>query len=116
MLNVIDEFTHECLAIRVDVIDVLSDLFILRGVPGTSAPTTARSSSPSRKAGHAFRLFQSARGRPCKVNPKHTGILTCLATKRPQGALSVGRVCAHVVGTTAMHASTLIANRPDRRA
>src|SRR6185312_2088727 len=36
MLNVIDEFTHECLAIRVarklkaiDVIDVLSDLFIL---------------------------------------------------------------------------------------
>jgi len=41
MLNVIDEFTHECLAIRVarklkavDVIDVLSDLFIVRGVPG----------------------------------------------------------------------------------
>ena len=27
--------------------------------------------------------FQSARGRPCKVNPEHTGILTCLATKRP---------------------------------
>jgi transposase InsO family protein len=41
MLNVLDEFTRECLAIRVDrklgsvdVIDVLSDLFILRGVPG----------------------------------------------------------------------------------
>ena len=41
MLNVIDEYTHECLAIRVarrlrstDIIDVLSDLFILRGVPG----------------------------------------------------------------------------------
>ena len=40
MLNVVDEFTHECLAIRVasklkaiNVIDVLSDLFILRGVP-----------------------------------------------------------------------------------
>ena len=40
MLNIIDEFTHECLAIwidrklkSVDVIDVLSDLFILRGVP-----------------------------------------------------------------------------------
>jgi putative transposase len=40
MLNVIDEFAHECLAIRVarklkavDVIDVLADLFILRGVP-----------------------------------------------------------------------------------
>ena len=41
MLNVVDEFTRECLAIRVgrrikaaDVIDVLADLFILRGVPG----------------------------------------------------------------------------------
>ena len=41
MLNIIDEFTHECLAIRInrklkaiDVIDALSDLFILRGVPG----------------------------------------------------------------------------------
>jgi putative transposase len=40
MLNVLDEFTRECLAIRVarklkaiDVIDVLSDLFILRGIP-----------------------------------------------------------------------------------
>jgi len=40
MLNVLDEFSRECLAIRVarklkaaDVIDVLSDLFILRGVP-----------------------------------------------------------------------------------
>lgn len=41
MLNVIDEFTRECLTIRIarklkstDVIDVLSDLFILRGAPG----------------------------------------------------------------------------------
>ncbi|SFJ78353.1 Transposase InsO and inactivated derivatives [Methylobacterium brachiatum] len=41
MLNVVDEFTHECLTIRVarklkaiDVIDVLSGLFILRGAPG----------------------------------------------------------------------------------
>jgi putative transposase len=40
MLCVVDEFSRECLAIRVarklgaaDVIDVLSDLFILRGVP-----------------------------------------------------------------------------------
>ena len=40
MLNVIDEFTRECIAIRVsrklkatDVIDVLSDLFVLRGIP-----------------------------------------------------------------------------------
>ena len=41
MLNLIDEFTRECLVIRVDrklnstdVIDVLSDQFILRGIPG----------------------------------------------------------------------------------
>ena len=41
MLNVIDEFSRECMAIRIDrklnstaVIDVLTDLFILRGVPG----------------------------------------------------------------------------------
>ncbi len=40
MLYIVDEFTRECLAIRIkrklnsiDVIDVLSDLFILRGVP-----------------------------------------------------------------------------------
>ncbi len=40
MLNIVDEYTREALAIRVarrlnshDVIDVLSDLFILRGVP-----------------------------------------------------------------------------------
>jgi len=54
MLNVIDEFTHECLAIRVarklkatDVIDVLSDLFMPHAAcPATSAPTTGRSSWP----------------------------------------------------------------------
>ncbi|MBB4000244.1 transposase InsO family protein [Aureimonas pseudogalii] len=41
LADVIDEFTRECIAIRIDrklkstdVIDVLSDLFILRGVPG----------------------------------------------------------------------------------
>lgn len=40
MLNLIDEFTRECLAVQVnrklnstDVLDVLSDQFILRGVP-----------------------------------------------------------------------------------
>jgi hypothetical protein len=40
MLNLIDEYTHECLAIRIDrplksidVIGVLSDLFIMRGGP-----------------------------------------------------------------------------------
>ena len=46
MLKVIDEFTHECLAIRVarrlkaiDVIDLLSDLFILRGLRSRSSLT-----------------------------------------------------------------------------
>jgi len=41
MLNVVDEFTHEAIAIRVkrklnslDVIDVLSELFLARGIPG----------------------------------------------------------------------------------
>jgi hypothetical protein len=40
MLNVLDEFTHECLVIvarklkAIDVIDILSDLIILRGIPG----------------------------------------------------------------------------------
>ena len=45
MLNVIDEFTRECLAIRVDrnlnsvdLVDLLSDLFILRGIPGHVRP------------------------------------------------------------------------------
>ena len=44
MLNVIDEFTHECLAIRslklkaIDVIEVLSDLFIRVACLATSGP------------------------------------------------------------------------------
>ena len=51
MLNIIDELINERLAISinskrkaVDVIDVLSDLFILRGVPNHATPTTAPSS------------------------------------------------------------------------
>jgi transposase InsO family protein len=52
MLNVVDEFTHECLAIRVarklkatDVIDVLSDLFMPRAAcRAISAQIMARSS------------------------------------------------------------------------
>ena len=39
-LNILDEYTRECLAIRVDrklnsqnVLDVLTDLFIIRGFP-----------------------------------------------------------------------------------
>ena len=52
---VIDEFTRESMAIRVarklkstDVIEALADLFVLRGVPATSALITARSSLPWR--------------------------------------------------------------------
>jgi len=52
MLNIIDEYTRACLAIRVsqklkavDVIDVLSDLF-MRGVPVQFGLTTGPSSWP----------------------------------------------------------------------
>ena len=52
MLNVLDEFTRGCLAIRVsrkpkahDVINVLSDLFSLHCVPGMSVRAMARSAS-----------------------------------------------------------------------
>src|SRR3954447_18619309 len=45
MLNVVDEFTRECLSVRVarklgsaDVIDVLADLFITRGTPAFIRP------------------------------------------------------------------------------
>lgn len=64
MLNVIDEFTRECLAIRIgrrlrstDVIDVLSDLFILRG-----APTHVRSDNGPEFAAKAVREWIVAVG------------------------------------------------------
>ena len=45
MLNLIDEFSRECMAIRIDrkfrstdVIDVLSDLFIMRVIPNMLWP------------------------------------------------------------------------------
>jgi hypothetical protein len=72
MLSVIDEFTHECLAIRVDrklkaidVIDVLSDLSSCAACRGTSAPTTAPSSSPKRCSNGSSRsaLRPPTRGR-----------------------------------------------------
>ncbi len=57
MLNLLDEFARENLAIRsrrkpssADVIDVLTDLFILHRVPGLgSVPTTDPSSPPVRR-------------------------------------------------------------------
>ncbi len=50
MLNIVDEFTTECLAIRIArtrnataVVDVLTDLFMPHGVgPATSARTMMR--------------------------------------------------------------------------
>jgi len=49
----VDEVTRECLAVRVghqlksaDVIDALSDLFILRGVPGHVRSDIGPSSPP----------------------------------------------------------------------
>lgn len=55
MLNVIDEFTRECIAIRVerklkavDVIDVLSDLFILRGIARVSMKMAGDKALPFR--------------------------------------------------------------------
>jgi transposase InsO family protein len=68
MLNVIDECTRECLAIRVnrklkspDVIDVLADLFILRGVPDLIR-STARCSAPCRKPGSSSKTGATRHG------------------------------------------------------
>jgi hypothetical protein len=69
MLNVVDEFTHECLTIRVarklkavDVIDMLSDLFILRGVPGHIRSDNGPVRSPKLLARPEWRyLFFSTR-------------------------------------------------------
>ena len=92
MLNVLEEFTHESLAIRIarnlkaiDVIDVLSDLFIARGVPATSGLTTVPSSSP----------------RPCGSG------LTPLAPRRPTSPRAVhGRTVISKASTLACATSS----------
>ena len=77
MLNVVDEFTRECLAIRVarklkaaDVIDVLSDLFILRGVPGhirsDNGPEFIAKSVQAWISGVGARTAYIAPGSPCE--------------------------------------------------
>ena len=60
----IDEFTRECLAIRInrklkstDVIDLLSDLFILRGIP-----THVRSDNGPEFVAQALRNWLAAVG------------------------------------------------------
>jgi putative transposase len=54
ILTLIDEYTRECLALRVarrlnslEVIDALADVMLGRGTPSTFAPTTAQSSLPT---------------------------------------------------------------------
>lgn len=67
MLNVVDEFTRECLAIRIDrklnstaAVDVLTDLFILRGVP-----SHVRSDNGPEFIAKAVRDWIDAVGGPC---------------------------------------------------
>jgi len=64
LLDVIDGYTRECLAIRVgrklnsiDVVDLLSDLFILRGIPGH-----ARSDNGPESIAKAVRAWIAAVG------------------------------------------------------
>ena len=75
MLNIIDEFTRESLAIRVDrklnstsVIDALSDLFILRGVPGH-----IRSDNGPEFIARAVREWIGAVRRPLTSSPAAPG-------------------------------------------
>ena len=91
MLNIIDEFTHECLAIRidrnlksVDVIDVLSDLFILRGVPSAIARTTDRSSSP----------------RPCKTGSRLSERRRLISRRAAPGRTASSRASTLGSGTS----------------
>jgi hypothetical protein len=80
MLNIIDEFTRECLMIRigrklkaVDVIDTLSDLFILRGVPGhirsDNGPEFLQ-----RRCGNGLPLSERGRPTSCPAVPGRMAI------------------------------------------
>lgn len=77
MLNVIEEFTHESLAIRIerrlrstDVIDALYDLFILRGVPGhirsDNAPEFIAKAVQDWIAAVGAKTAYITRGSPCE--------------------------------------------------
>ena len=91
MLNVIDEFTHECLAIRVarrlkaiDVIDVLSDLFILRGVPGH-----IRSDNGPEFVAKALRAWIGAVGaKTAYIAPGHPGRTAMSRASTPGSGMS----------------------------
>jgi hypothetical protein len=97
MLNIIDEFSRECLAIRInrklkatDVIDALSDLFILRGIPthrGSGNECFSKGLS-IRSSNDAWRLVDRGPDHP----PRHPQLV--------QGqSVIVGRLSAVWVGT-----------------
>ncbi len=72
MLNVLDEFTRESLAIRLrrklsstDVIDVLTDLFLLRGIPAW-----IRSDNGPEFVADAVRRWITAVRAPGPLHPK----------------------------------------------
>jgi transposase InsO family protein len=101
MLNVIDEYTRECLAIRVDrrlkstdVIDVLSDLFILRGVPGH-----VRSDDGPEFIARAVREWIAAVGARTRVHrarkPLGERLLRELQLQAPRRAAERGGVLQH---------------------
>ena len=91
ILNILDEFSRECLAIRVNrklnstsVIDVLMDLFILRGVPLSSAQITALSSSQ----------------RPFKNGSKLSAQRLLTSYQAPHGRMDTVKVSTPASGTS----------------
>ncbi len=90
-LNIIDEYSRECLAIRLDrklnsgnVIDVLSDLFILRGIPAF-----IRSDNSPEFAAQAVQdwIKQSAQ-RQLTSNLDHLGIMDIVKASMPGSGMS----------------------------
>ena len=70
MLNIVDEFTRECLAIRIarrlrsmDVIELLAELFLVRGVPGY-----IRSDNGPEFVAKAVQGWLAAGGRPNRLH------------------------------------------------
>ena len=72
ILNILDEYTRECLLIRVrrklaswDVLDALSDLFLLRGVPGF----IRSDNGPEFVAGHVRRWIATVGAKTAYIEP-----------------------------------------------
>ncbi len=129
MLNIIDEFTHECLAIRVDrrlksidVIDVLSDLFILRGVPGHIRSDNGRSSSrrPCRSGSRRLgpRQPTSRRARPGETASSRAstpGCATSCSTARSSTAWRRRRSSSRAGGGTTTRCARMDRSDTSRR-